>query len=155
MTILTTYVLDARLKMNNGEDLTPLEQLLCDVQIESRVKELRKLSGRIVSNVIYASQVKQLGQVQPETTSKSRWKRLPVTIHDESLLTPRMPRIGNANKVALATFLKFLELHQNVTLLMQGVTRKWGILGEGIRWRRRHFGRAGFISYGAIVPCSG
>jgi len=118
------YVLDARLKKENGEDCTKLEELLCNDKIESRVKELRKLSGRIVSNVIYASKVKELGQVQPETAFKSTWKRLPVTVHDESLLTPTMPRIGNSNKVKLATLLEFPELHQNVTLLMPGVTRK-------------------------------
>jgi hypothetical protein len=46
------YVFDARLKMENGDDLTQLERLLCFEKIESRVKELRKLSGTIVTNVI-------------------------------------------------------------------------------------------------------
>ena len=57
------YVLDARLKKENGEDCTQLEELLCVEKIESRVKELRKLSGSIVTNVIYASKIKELGQV--------------------------------------------------------------------------------------------
>jgi hypothetical protein len=49
-----------------------------------------------------------------------------VTVHDRSLLTPLMPRIGEvgSNKVSLDTFLKCPELHQNVTLLIPGVTRK-------------------------------
>ena len=51
------------------------------------------------SLLIYASRVKELGQVPPETAFKGTWKRLAVTIHDESLLTPRMPRIRNSNKV--------------------------------------------------------
>ena len=120
----TNYVLDARLKQERGEDCTKLEELLCIDRIESRVKELRKLSGRIISNVIYASRVKELGQVQPETAFKPMWKRIPVTVHDESLLTPTMPRIGTSNKVTLETFIEFKELHQNVTLLIPGVTRK-------------------------------
>ena len=120
----TNYVLDARLKQERGEDCTKLEELLCIDSIEKRVKELRKMSGRIVSNVIYASKVKELGTVQSETVFKPMWKRLAVTVHDESLLTPSMPRIGDSNKVTLETFLEFKELHQNVTLLMPGVTRK-------------------------------
>ena len=46
-----------------------------------------------------------------------------VTIHDISLLTPEMPRIDQ-NTVTLDTFLKFPQLHQNVTLLMPGESRK-------------------------------
>ena len=118
------FGLDARLKMDNGDDLARLEELLCNDKIESRVKELRKLSGRDVSNVIYASKVKELGSVQPESVFKSTWKQLSVTIHDESLLTPVMQRIGNSNKVTLATFLGFEGLHQNVTLMLPGMSRK-------------------------------
>ncbi len=116
------YVVDAILKMEKGGDLTELERLLCVVKIESRVKELRKLSGTNVTNVIYASKIKELGQVQPEAAFKSSWRKLVVTIHDESLLTPTMPRIGNSNKVTVTTFLDFPELHQNVTLFIPGDT---------------------------------
>ena len=117
----TNFVLDARLKEDSGEELSELERILCNDRIESRVKELRKLSSKVVTNVVYASKVKETGQVQPERVFKNTWKKLLVTIHDKSLLTPLMPREGN--HVTLETFLKFPELHQNVTLFMPGESR--------------------------------
>jgi len=117
----TKFVLDARLKMESGEELSELERLLCNEKIESRVKELRKLSSKVVTNVVYASKVKETGQVQPEKVFKSTWKKLLVTIHDRSLLTPLIPQEGN--KVTLETFLNFPELHQNVTLFIPGDSR--------------------------------
>jgi hypothetical protein len=68
--------------------------------------------------------VKELGQVQPEASFNSNWRNRVVTIHDESLLTPTMPRIGNSNKDTLATLLESPELHQNVTLFIPGVSGK-------------------------------
>jgi hypothetical protein len=118
----TNFILDARLKMESGEELSELERVLCNDKIESRVKELRKLSSRVITNVVYASKVKETGQVQSERVFKSSWKKLSVTIHDKSLLTPLMPR--NGNKVTIETFLKFPELHQNVTLFIPGDSRK-------------------------------
>ena len=44
-----------------------LLHLLCMFQIESRVKEMRKQSGKVVTNVVFASKVKETGQVQPDT----------------------------------------------------------------------------------------
>ena len=118
----TNFVLEAQLKMENGSDVKELERLLCNAHIESRVKELRKLSGRVITNVVYASTVKETGQVQPESVFKNNWKELLVTVHDKSLMTPLMPRKGD--KVTLETFLKFPELHQNVTLFIPGDSRK-------------------------------
>ena len=117
----TKAVLDARLKNESGEELTALERLMCNKEIESRVKELRKLVGKIVTNVIYFSQAK--GKVQAEKVFKDSWRKMLVTIHDRSLLTPEMPR-SDQNKVTLDTFLKNPQLHQNVTLLMPGESRK-------------------------------
>ena len=117
----TKLVLDARLKNESGEELTALERIMCNREIESRVKELRKLVGKIVTNVIYFSQAK--GKVQAEKVFKDSWRKMLVTIHDRSLLTPEMPR-NDQNKVTLDTFLKFPQLHQNVTLLMPGESRK-------------------------------
>ena len=118
------YVLDARLKKNNGVECTQLEEMLCDAQIETRVKELRKLTCKAISNVIYASRVKDFGQVQPGSAFKDTWKQLAVTMHDKSLLTPVMPRLaGSLNTVSLQTFLDFRELHQNVTLFLPGLSR--------------------------------
>ena len=59
---------------------------MCNREIESRVKELRKLVGKIVTNVIYFSQAK--GKVQPEKVFKDGWRKMMVIIHDRSLLTP-------------------------------------------------------------------
>ena len=101
-------VLDAQLKKEKNEELKELERLLCSQKIESRVRELRKLAGRNKTNVIYASKVRDTGDVQPERVFIRTWKSLVVTVHDRSLLTPLMPRIGEAgsNKVSLETFLK-------------------------------------------------
>ena len=96
---------DTRLKKIKGGACTTLEETLCDIQLETRVKELRKLSGRVVTYVIYASQIKHLGQVQPESVFKSSWKKLAITIHDKSTLTPAMPRYSD-NKVPLEHFWK-------------------------------------------------
>ena len=38
-----------RLKDENADELAGLEHLMCDDRIESRVKELRKLVGKIVT----------------------------------------------------------------------------------------------------------
>ena len=78
------------------------------------------------TQAIYASKVQETGAVQPEKVFKPSWKKLRVTIHDISLLTPLMPRVGGAtsNIVTLETFLKFKELHQNVTLFIPGLPRK-------------------------------
>lgn len=118
----TNFVLDARIKNESEEELTGLERLMCNEKIESRVRELRRLSSKVVTNVIYASKVKETGQVQPQTAFKSSWKKIRVTIHDKSLLTPLMPQ--NGNTVTLETFVQFPELHQNVTLFLPGESRK-------------------------------
>ena len=116
-------VLDAQLKQDQNEEITELERLLCSPRIESRVKELRELQGRNKTNVIYASKIRDTGDVQPERVFIRTWKSLVVlvvTVHDRSLLTPLMPRIGEvgSNKVSLDTFLKCPELHQHITLLI-------------------------------------
>ena len=49
------FVLDARLKTEKIYDLTELERLLLVDKIDNRVKELRKISACVVTNVIYAS----------------------------------------------------------------------------------------------------
>ena len=118
----TNFVLDARLKNETGEELTGLERLMCNEKIESRVRELRKLSNKVITNVVYASKVKETGQVQPQTAFISSWKKIRVIIHDKSLLTPLMPQ--NGNTVTLETFIEFPELHQNVTLFLPGESRK-------------------------------
>ena len=102
--------------------MTELDRLLRMTQIESRVKEMRKQSGKVVTHVVFASIIKVIGQVQPDTVFKESWKKLLVTIHDRSLLTPAMPQTGS--KVTLETFLKFPELHQNATLFLPGLSRK-------------------------------
>ena len=61
---------------------------MCNEKIESRLRELRKLSSKVMTNVVYASKVKQTGQVQSERVFKSNKKNRLVTIHDKSLLTP-------------------------------------------------------------------
>ena len=119
-------VLDAQLKQDQNEEITELERRLCSPRIESRAKEPRKLVGRSKTNVIYASKVRDTGDVQSERVFIRTWKSLVVTVHDRSLLTPLLPRIGEvaSNKVSLDTFLKCPEFHQTVTLLIPGVTRK-------------------------------
>ena len=67
----TNFFLDARLKNENGDELTVLEHLMCNGRIEARVKELRKLSSKVLTNVIYASKVEETGQVQPEKIFKN------------------------------------------------------------------------------------
>ena len=119
----TTFVLQAQLKMESRAELTELERLLCNYHIESRVKELRKLAGKVSTNVIYVSAVKETGQVQPEKAFKSTWRNLLVTVRDKSLMTPLMPREADG-RVTLNTFLTFPELHQNVTLFIPGESRK-------------------------------
>ena len=113
----TNFVLEAQIRVENGSETTELERLLCNAQIESRVRELRKLSGKVATNVVYLSTVKETGQVQPEEVFKKTWRKLLVTVHDKSLLTPLMPREADG-RVTLDTFLSFRELHQNVTLLI-------------------------------------
>ena len=117
----TNFVLDAQLKKENGEKMTTLEDLLCNNAIESRVKELRKLSCKVITNVVYASKVRETGQVQDLSVFKSNWNKMMLTIHDKSLLSPLMPQ--NGNKVTLETFLNFKELHQNITLVLPGDSR--------------------------------
>ena len=117
-----TFVLGARLKKTNNEPLSSLEQTLCDIQVETRVKELRKLSGRVTITVVYISQVKETGQVQPEIAFKATWRQLAVTIHNQSLLTIDMPRLSSG-KVTLETLMNFPQLHQTVTLLIPGKSR--------------------------------
>ena len=55
----TNFVLDARLKNENGEEITVLERLLYNDRIEAPVRELRKLSSKVLTNAIYASKVKK------------------------------------------------------------------------------------------------
>ena len=78
----TNFVLDARLKGGSGEELSQLERLLCNDKIESRVKESRKLSSKVITNVVCASKAKGTGQVQSEKVFNSSWQKLLVTIHD-------------------------------------------------------------------------
>ena len=60
------------------------------------------------TQAIYASKVKETGAVQPESVFKSSWRKLRVTIHDRSLLTPLMPRVDQAaNVVTMETYLAF------------------------------------------------
>ena len=66
----TNFVLDARIKMESGEDLSELERLLCNDRIESRVRELRKLSSKVVTNVIYVSKVKIPGRCSQRRSSR-------------------------------------------------------------------------------------
>lgn len=115
-------VLEAKLKMGNGADVSELERLLCDDKFERRVKELRQASHKALANVMFASKMKELGHVQAESVFESTWKELQMTIHDKSLLSSLTYQ--NGNKVTLHTFLDFNELHQNVTLFIPGKTRK-------------------------------
>ena len=105
--------------------MTRVESLICNRPIQERVREARKLGSKKARNVIFASTMKLTGAVQPPRAFKSNWKDLPVTVHDESLLTPLMPRLASSsNRVTLGTFLGFPELHQNVTLMISGLARK-------------------------------
>lgn len=115
-------VLDARLKEDKDDDLTELERLMCNERIESRVKELRKLTAKGKTQVIYVNKAKENGSVQASSVFKDSWKKLLITIRDTSLLTPLMPRTGN--KVTLETFLNFQELNQNLSLFIPGAARK-------------------------------
>lgn len=115
-------ILEATLKMENGADVSELERLLCDDKIVRRAKELRQAYHKAMTKVLFASKMKEFGQVEPESCFKSSWKDLQVTIHDTSLLTPLMPQKGNP--ATLQTFLDFKELHQDVTLFIPGKTRK-------------------------------
>ena len=120
----TEFVVNARLKQRDGIARTPLEEVLCDAQIETRVTALRKLSGRVMSNVIYASQARELAQVQSANVFKDTWKKLKVTIHDTKILTPSIPRCGEGNnQVTLETFLVCKELNQSVSLFLPGKSR--------------------------------
>ena len=95
---------------------------MADAAIESRLKDLRRIQGTNVTNVIYATNVK--GLVQSASVFKDNWETLQVTAHDESLLTPAMPRVGGSrNKVTLKTFIESKEFHQNITLVFLGTTR--------------------------------
>ena len=64
-----TSALDAR---SEAAVQAALERLMCNREIESRVKELRKLVGKIVTNVIYFQQAK--GKVQSEKVFKDSWR---------------------------------------------------------------------------------
>ena len=119
----TEFVTNARIK--NSETRSKLEEILCNGQVETRIKELRKLSGRTQSNVIYGQTARELGQVQSPDVFKSSWQHLKVTIHDTTLLSPLIPRCGEAgNQVTLRTFLDFPELHHSVSLFLPGAARK-------------------------------
>ena len=113
---------DALLKQKNGIAHTSLEEVLCDQRIESRVKDLRKISGRLITNVIYASQAQE--HVKPPDAFKDSWRNLKVTIHDTKLLNVTIPRCsGEGNKVTLETFLAYKELNQSVSLFLPGKSR--------------------------------
>jgi hypothetical protein len=93
----TKACLDARL--NSKNERTKLETFLVDA-IECRLKELRRIQGTNVTNVIYTNKVK--GFVQSGSVFKDTWETLLVTVHDQSLLTPTMPRVGRSmNTVTL------------------------------------------------------
>ena len=64
--------------------------------------------------------------VQPARAFKPEWADIQVTVHDASLLTSDIPRIGggSSNRVTLGTFLHYEQLHQSVTLLMPGLAGK-------------------------------
>ena len=118
------FVLDSIFKQKEGVELTPLEDALCDARVESRVKELRKLTGRVINNVVYASQAKE--QVQAAKVFKDTWKKLKVTIHDTQLLTPCIPRCSiseGSNQITLENFLTCKELNQSVSLFLPGRSR--------------------------------
>ena len=101
-----------------------LEKALCKGHVESRIKEMRKLSGKMQSNVIYGLTAREMGHVQSPDVFKNTWRQLQVTIHDSSLLSPLIPRCHNQNQVTLQTFLDFPDLHQNITLFLAGPSRK-------------------------------
>jgi hypothetical protein len=118
----TRACLDARLKPLKAR--SHLELCLADASVEFRLKELRKQLGTVVSNVIYAETARSLGLVQPASVFRDAWKSLPVVVNDVSLLKPYMPRVGtDGNTVALETFLKYPELHQEVSLIVMGGSR--------------------------------
>ena len=78
------------------------------------------------TQAIYASKVQETGTVQLESVFKPSWWTLRITIHDRSLLTPLMPRVGDqtSNVVTMETYLKFPGLNQSVTLFITGEPRK-------------------------------
>ena len=116
---LVRACIDARLKETG---LSPLQELLKDAAIETRLMNLRRITGSSPRNIVYAHDLK--GMVQSPAVFKESWKQLHVTIHDMSLLTPLMPRVGGYdNVVTLETFLKSKELHQNISLLIMGGPR--------------------------------
>lgn len=120
----TKACINARLALE--DERTKLETFLVDTAIECRLKELRRIQGTNVTNVIYATKVK--GLVQSASIFKDRWETLQVTVHDPSLLTPTMPIVEESqNKVTLKTFIEFTELHQNTTLVFLGTTKSWQI----------------------------
>ena len=102
---------------------TPLQRALTS-QWQFTKNALKKLLEPR-TQAIYASKIKETGLVQPEKAFKPAWKKLRVTIHDKTLLTPFMPRVGSptSNVVTLDTYLKFPKLHQNVSLFMTGKPR--------------------------------
>jgi hypothetical protein len=120
--LFTKACLDARLKPK--DDRSQLELCLADASVESRLKELRRHTGTATSNVIFAETARSLGLVQSASVFVDSWRSLPVVVHDVSLLKPYMPRVGTCgNAVALETFLKYPELHQEVSLIMLGGSR--------------------------------
>ena len=50
-----------------------LEKALCKGHVESRIKEMRKLSGKMQSNVIYGLTAREMGHVQSPDVFKSTW----------------------------------------------------------------------------------
>ena len=69
--------------------------------------------------VIYAQTAK--GIVQKPDQFKDTWKQLHVKIYDVSCLDPTIPRIGSSNNlVTIETFMRYPQLHQNLTLFMMG-----------------------------------
>jgi len=106
------------------KDRTPFERALTsEWQVtKTAVKQMEEPR----TQAIYASKVKETGTVQPESVFKPSWRTLRITIHDRSLLTPLMPRVGDqtSNVVTMETYLDSPGLHQNVTLFITGEPRK-------------------------------
>ena len=106
------------------KERTPFERALTsEWQVtKTAVKQMEERR----TQAIYASKVKETGTVQPESVFKPSWRTLRITIHDRSLLTPLMPRVGGqtSNVVTMETYLDFPGLHQNVTLFITGEPRK-------------------------------
>ena len=122
--VLEAFLLNIHFKKEENVKLAQLEQTLSSKAVENRIKEMRKLNGRMNSNVIYLAQNSEDRLVQPASVFKPSWRQLAVTIHNKSLLTIDMPRIGNtANKVTLETFINFQQLHQNIALFIPGKSR--------------------------------